>query len=477
VSFDVIVIGAGAGGLAAAYKLTSAGKRTLVIERGPRVRASDTVLDGRALLSGFDHRSTEVWQDVAGQQILPEEFSNVGGKTKWYGGALLRMIPREFQPDPSFRALGWPVSYEEFSRHYEEAEALFSPEHFVNEDCLGGLIRDICGDGRWTCEPIPLALKREILNDQYHARYFDGYVSAMGYKNDAESIFLQRIGADPDFKMITGVEVTDLLHADTAPERITGVVCSDGTVWRGRAVIAAAGAMRSPLLLQRHLARTGLAGSPLIGALFKKHLMTTVLLISLSKNHDVMRKTAMFLSSRYPHTTAQCLAGLDVERLVHRLPNMVPRAVATWLAARCTLFFVMTEDGSHQSNAVKWSDGGPPLVDYDTKRLPEAEEEHRQATRHFCWRLRRSGRLVLARWVGLNGTGHAVGTLAAGDDPETSVVDGSGKVHRMQGLYIADGSALPRSGRVNPGLTIYAWGLRVGELLSASLDAEKAFAK
>ena len=35
----------------------------------------------------------------------------------------------------------------------------------------------------------------------------------------------------------------------------------------------------------------------------------------------------------------------------------------------------------------------------------------------------------------------------------------------MEGLYVADGSVLPRTSRVNPALTIYAWGLRLGEEL------------
>jgi choline dehydrogenase-like flavoprotein len=36
----------------------------------------------------------------------------------------------------------------------------------------------------------------------------------------------------------------------------------------------------------------------------------------------------------------------------------------------------------------------------------------------------------------------------------------------MDNLYVVDGSALPRSSRVNPALTIYAWALRVASLLA-----------
>ena len=61
----------------------------------------------------------------------------------------------------------------------------------------------------------------------------------------------------------------------------------------------------------------------------------------------------------------------------------------------------------------------------------------------------------------LSATAHACGTLVAGNDPRESVVDGNGKVHFMENLYVADGSVLPRISRVNPSLTIYAWALRV----------------
>jgi choline dehydrogenase-like flavoprotein len=197
--------------------------------------------------------------------------------------------------------------------------------------------------------------------------------------------------------------------------------------------------------------------------------MSTVILFSYKVNSDVMRKTAMFLNSKFPHTTVQCLGWFEPERLARRLPSLFPRALASRIAARCTLFVAITEDGSHEANAVRWSDQGQPVLDYDVRRLPLAEREHREAVRSLCRQWWANGRLALARSVGIDGTGHAVGTLAAGRDPASSVVNACGQVHGLHGLYVADGSALPRSGRVNPALTIYAWGLRVGELLAVSL--------
>jgi choline dehydrogenase-like flavoprotein len=71
--------------------------------------------------------------------------------------------------------------------------------------------------------------------------------------------------------------------------------------------------------------------------------------------------------------------------------------------------------------------------------------------------------------MGLTGTAHASGTLVAGADASTSVVDEAGKVHGLASLYVVDGSVLPRSSRVNPSLTIYAWSLRVADRLACEL--------
>src|SRR5207253_5315638 len=60
--------------------------------------------------------------------------------------------------------------------------------------------------------------------------------------------------------------------------------------------------------------------------------------------------------------------------------------------------------------------------------------------------------------------------------PSESVVDERGRVHGMHGLYVVDGSVLPRSSRVNPSLTIYAWGLRVGDLVAKEFRREMALA-
>jgi choline dehydrogenase-like flavoprotein len=55
------------------------------------------------------------------------------------------------------------------------------------------------------------------------------------------------------------------------------------------------------------------------------------------------------------------------------------------------------------------------------------------------------------------------GTLRFGRDPRTSVLDTNCKAHELDNLYVVDGSFFPSSSAVNPGLTIMANALRVGD--------------
>ena len=106
------------------------------------------------------------------------------------------------------------------------------------------------------------------------------------------------------------------------------------------------------------------------------------------------------------------------------------------------------------------------MLDYDAARSGPALAEHRALTRCLRLDLARAGHLSFVERIGTTGTAHACGTLVAGADPSRSIVDGNGRVHGLEGLYVVDGSVLPRSSRVNPSLTIYAWSLRVAEQIA-----------
>jgi choline dehydrogenase-like flavoprotein len=122
-SFDAVIIGSGAGGSAAAYKLASAGLRVAVVEKGNELPRDSSTLDFDKVVHRGLFKSKEQWFDGRGRTFAPEEYFNVGGKTKWYGAALLRYGRHEFEADPAHQCLGWPIDYDELRPYYEEAES------------------------------------------------------------------------------------------------------------------------------------------------------------------------------------------------------------------------------------------------------------------------------------------------------------------------------------------------------------------
>jgi choline dehydrogenase-like flavoprotein len=65
--------------------------------------------------------------------------------------------------------------------------------------------------------------------------------------------------------------------------------------------------------------------------------------------------------------------------------------------------------------------------------------------------------------------GHPTGTCRCGNDPATSVLDPTCRVHGVDNLYVVDGSFMPSSGGANPSLTIAANALRVGKAIGERL--------
>ncbi len=477
--YDVAIVGSGAGGAAVAYRLARAGKRVLVIEKGGRLPQDGSTLDVTRVVHEGHFRSRERWRDGGGRPIVPEEYFNVGGKTKWYGAALLRFDAREFDADPAHRCPGWPLASSAIAPYYDELERLLGVREFACEPDLETIIAGIRrADRRWQRAPLPMALAADIADHAREAAHFDGFASVRGLKGDAETGLLALVAELPNLDLATGDPVIDLVPVADSSFRIGGVRLASGRTIRARHVVLAAGALHSPRLLQRYLSAHGLAASlpaaAQIGRNLKLHLLTAMLAVSASRKTDVLRKTTVLTCDDLPHSSVQPL-GFDAELIATLVPSFVPRAFATALGARAYGFFLQTEDGSHPDNrVVDGQDGEPPTLDYDARRTPMALREHRALIRRLRGALWRAGFLSVSRRIGPQGTAHACGTLMAGDDPARSVVDRDGRVHGMHGLYVADGSALPRSSRVNPSLTIYAWGLHVADRLLAARGARAA---
>jgi choline dehydrogenase-like flavoprotein len=155
--WDVCIVGSGAGGGAAAYRLGMLGVETLILEAGPRFSPSAYRLDRPGWdLVGFPRPADSRWKEkdryTSGEgQPLPSRFAHlksnmpglryyqrpkdrrapftyhhvrgVGGSTLHFQGEAHRFHPTAFR----MRTLcgvgeDWPLSYEDLAPFYDEAE-------------------------------------------------------------------------------------------------------------------------------------------------------------------------------------------------------------------------------------------------------------------------------------------------------------------------------------------------------------------
>jgi choline dehydrogenase-like flavoprotein len=483
-TYDAIVVGSGAGGAAAAYRLASCGLRIAIVEKGGALPRDASTLDFAKVVHDAAFKSKEIWRDGTGRRFAPEEYFNLGGKTKWYGAALLRYGRHEFAADHEHRCLAWPFGYDELAPYYDEAEQLLGVRVFETERDLAHILTRIQAHSTaWRSEPLQMGLHPAIRDNRIEASRFDGFASVADLKSDAETAFLSRLRHRENVTILTGTPVAGLVGSAGSPLRIVGVRLSDGRTLHAKATVLAAGALHSPRLLQRHLQRLE-GGNPLpvadvAGRYLKLHLLTAVVALTSSRKSDLIRKTTLLLNDALPHSSVQPL-GFDGELIGTLIPRIVPRPLARELGERAYGFFLQTEDGSHPDNRV--IDGGRrsddiSTLDYGAHRSGAALAEHNTLIAEFRLALAKAGALAFSERIGLAGTAHACGTLVTGDDPARSAVDPLGRVHGMQGLYVADGSILPRSSRVNPSLTIYAWALRLADKLAPQLINAAAHAE
>ncbi|MCG6495523.1 GMC family oxidoreductase [Kitasatospora sp. A2-31] len=71
--------------------------------------------------------------------------------------------------------------------------------------------------------------------------------------------------------------------------------------------------------------------------------------------------------------------------------------------------------------------------------------------------------------LGFKGSGHTMGTMRMGKDPNRSVVDPNGRAHGYANVWVIGASVFPTGGTANPTVTVAALTIRTAEKLAAAL--------
>ena len=135
-SYDVIIIGTGAGGGTLARHLAPSGKRILLLERGDWLPREPQNWDAADVFADNRYISEDTWYDEKGKSFQPQIHYFVGGATKLYGAALYRLRKEDFGELQHHDGVSpaWPIEYEELEPYYTQAEHLYEVHGARGED-------------------------------------------------------------------------------------------------------------------------------------------------------------------------------------------------------------------------------------------------------------------------------------------------------------------------------------------------------
>lgn len=503
-SHDVIVIGSGAGGSTLAWRLAQSGKRVLVLERGDYVPREPENWDERAVMGDARYGARETWYDRTGAAFSPYTHYCVGGNTKMYGAALLRMRQSDFGAVRHIGGLSpaWPIAYADLEPYYSEAEQLYSVHGrrgvdpldppasrdypfaaLPHEPRIAELYDDLESLGHRPY-PLPLGLRRHG-DAPIRLGRFDGYPDPTETKADAHVVALRPALARPGVELWTNTRALRLLASSSGRE-VTGVLVErDGvtTTLHAHVVVVACGAINSALLLLRSADERhpqGLANrSGQVGRNYMTHHNGLLIAYGDASNESRFQKTfgvADFYRGRGadapPLGSVQLMGRMDRGGLEAMAREQLPDVPVEEIAEHSVDFFLTTEDLPVPDNRITLRADGSVQVAYRATNL-EAYERLRRATCEMladaeAYRARRAPQFLHLR-LGVGGVSHQCGTVRFGNDAETSVLDASCRAHELDNLYVADGSVFPSSSAVNPSLTIMANALRVADHIGARL--------
>lgn len=263
--YDVIIVGAGAGGSVAAGVLAEAGKRVLLIERGQNLSFAEIGRDHlrNHRLSQYGQNTgpdndgnPRVFIDQAGHEhiVPPSHYAyqnnamTVGGGTRVYGAQAWRFLPQDFRmathygvPQGSSLA-DWPIQYDDLEPYYERAEWEVGvsgdegdfvgmwprrkayPMPALPYGIKGTTLRRSAAQLGWGTRSIPLLINTQPYRGRAacaRCQHCVGFGCPVDAKNGSQNTLLTRALATGRCDLVTGAIVTNIITGSSG--QVTGV--------------------------------------------------------------------------------------------------------------------------------------------------------------------------------------------------------------------------------------------------------------
>ena len=489
--WDAVVIGSGLGGALAAHRLTEAGARVLVLERGRWPHRDEGDWNPRAILNDLRYRGQTPLsvRQLGDRRFRPLPMNEtVGGMSVFYGGASLRLRP------PDFRR--WPFDYEELEPFYGAAEGLLgvhgaagadpfepprsSPYPFPSVPFSAPAERIRQSGETLGLRPFPIPLAINFSGDGQprcvRCNTCDGFPCAIGAKNDAAGILRRAEGK--------GLVVRAGTVVSRLQTRGARVVAAEGIAQESREPVSfeaplfvvAAGALGSPAILLRSGLGGGGADALPIGRFLMRHCNAVVagLFPFRTNPEQAFHKQVCFTDFYEEQRERDGLAVGVIQDIYTPDADVVRRAAGKVVGAFLTKSLVhrlqnllcVAEDEPDPGNRVSLEDEtdafGMKRIRVEHRYRKADHDRLRSLVRRARQILRAAGAVATHVWP-ISSFSHAVGTLRMGTDGEKAALDPMGLVYGLDNLFVTDGSTFPASGGVNPSLTIAAGALRIAE--------------
>lgn len=518
---DILIIGAGASGAAAAWNLSKKNKNIVCMEQGPWMDPSkypSTAHDWEIKKTRDYSPFPNIRNLKHDYQINDENsaisiamFNAVGGSTILYSGHFPRFHPSDFK---SFTLDGvgydWPISYEELEEYYN-----------INDKEMG--VSGLEGDPAYPeiinlMPPVDIGLFGEIIGKGFNKlgwHWWPSYSAIITREKDGRGRCINlgpcNTGCPQGAKssvditywpkairngvnLKTKCRVSEIL-VDKKDKAIGAIYFDDSGIEKrifAEKVILACNGIGTPriLLNSSSKVRNETLGNR-SGQVGKNLMLHPLGFVEgyFDKNIDskLGPHGSCILSQEFYETSEQNNFKRGFTMQVLRAPEavemsksaiqrrMIPIAKSNWeekfneLYNRSIGISIICEDLPEESNYVglddslKDSNGIPcPKVFYklgeNTKKIMSFGIDRGKEV------LEASGANQIYSFGPVRNTGwHLMGTTRMGDDRERSVVNKNGMCHDVENLYIVDSSVFPTCASVNPASTIQALALYISD--------------
>lgn len=528
---DFAIVGSGAAGGIIAKELSTAGYSVVLLEQGPRLKASDFDHDEFGTFMQSKLANSPATQPQTFRATPTDEAKKayaliygrlVGGSNAHFTANFWRLRPSDFNEAsmlggvPGTGLVDWPITYEELEPYYTKAEwelgvsgepGPFDPQRSrpypmppLPNKSSGVLFERGARALGYHPQPTPMAINSERYNGRMacqHCGFCLFFMCEYGSKSTSMVTMLPLAEATGRCEIRPGSYVAKI-ETDRAG-KATGVAYFDAQkrlqLQRAKAVVLCANGAETPrLLLNSESSRfpNGLANSS--GVVGKYLMFNTYYGVNAQFEHP-LNEFKSVQNSRMIHDFYDTdpkrgfYGGGGIDARFGKYPIIfalggLPPGSPTWgegfarsLAEQFsrTMFFgthgtsLPLEANSVTIDPALKDDWGLPCMRVTYKDHPDDLK---------CAEFLGSRATQIAQAAGALKTWpepvepqtqsvHLLGTCRMGNDPRTSVIDRFHRTHDVPNLFICDGSSMVTSSRGQPTETISALAFRAGEHIAA----------